>query len=541
MAGASPKVSLLSEKAVLLVIESHHPAVLDRLWQRAGSKEGVNAIQSIPRKATKSPPFLSPRGSASYGPPPPLLLAMTITAPPLFKTPRRVGRRTAFVLLALIAVTMWVALRRDAVAPPGGTIPLAEVRQLLDEWRARRSFTPPPSASLVGAVMDLDENVTTTMGEVASHIAMIARRLRQFQWLGTLVSTDGRGRTTRTVLINRHADDVRHIGVIVAIVEQAAATLPRPTQLFVDYGDNGKACGVVGSRQWQRLAAAFPNLFLLSFNPCFDVATNPSSSSSDSLLADGTHHPRRASHGRLSGGFLPVRTIPIPDDEALRDFAPFRRGVIDCPDSSRSATLWQDRSPDTLVVWRGSTTGAEVPYSVSPRHKLVAAFHHVPRTDVYFSGRTQSGVNLSIVPPTFMRREINRDTMLRAAKVVVDADGNGNAWSSLRWKLCRGGTVVKLRSPTFTQWYYPYLKHGEHVWMIDPPADDRPETVRAFVSEVLSVASNRTLCDQLSQNAMNFGRRHLAPRRAQGALYDAVATVWESVSLPRKSYAIQTA
>lgn len=46
-------------------------------------------------------------------------------------------------------------------------------------------------------------------------------------------------------------------------------------------------------------------------------------------------------------------------------------------------------------------------------------------------------------------------------QVLIDVDGNSNAWSGLFLKLLAGGAIVKLMTP-FRQWYYGNLRENEH-------------------------------------------------------------------------------
>ena len=229
------------------------------------------------------------------------------------------------------------------------------------------------------------------------------------------------------------------------------------------------------SQEIWRLSNDYPNLYWLHWNP---------------TLID----PDK--------GLIGPRTVPIPDFEAMTKNREEPRGLVAPP--------WKHRKPG--VAWRGTTTGFPAGgYQNSDRFRTVKAFMNVLDADVKFGSRVQ-GVSEHLVPHNMMRGGMGPQDMCKY-QVVLDIDGNANAWTGLRWKLKTGTTVVKVKSPAYIQWYYPYLKHGEHLWVAP---------VEKVVEESLALAKNGTLCDTLSKNAMEFAARHLSMEAAHDALKSAL-------------------
>ena len=183
-------------------------------------------------------------------------------------------------------------------------------------------------------------------------------------------------------------------------------------------------------------------------------------------------------------GLLGPRVVPIPHFEGLvKDY----EGKADPVDQ---------RTPD--IAWRGATTGFFNPYTKSDRFRVVKAFDGVAGSDVKFSNRVQ-GVDNDVVPDSLMGGGMN-EMKFANRRVVLDIDGNANAWEGLRWKLRLGATIVKAKSIYYAQWYYPRMSHGKELWVAD---------IDNIVAEAQKVAKDTKLAQRLADNAYRFGQRHL--------------------------------
>jgi hypothetical protein len=280
-------------------------------------------------------------------------------------------------------------------------------------------------------------------------------------------------------------------------------------------------------------------------------------------------------------GTIGERMIPIPHYEALYDIAsiasqlPFATTLAALPNAIRrghfgastvpserrdgpprdavaaASSPWSGRV--ALVQWRGATTGMYEDYGESDRFRVVSAFGPIRstvvgargaqepqrrglvRADVKFSAVVQGVTNV----PAKMRGAELAPTQLMQARVLLDIDGNGNAWEGLRWKLLAGAAVVKVDAHRFVQWYYPLLRHGTHLWVVPPPTAEDVRRgsgrVAAVVNESLRIAAGETpeaafgprtggtgdgepLGAALARNAEQFGREHLTAPAVLAAL-----------------------
>ena len=155
---------------------------------------------------------------------------------------------------------------------------------------------------------------------------------------------------------------------------------------------------------------------------------------------------------------------------------------------------------------------------MSDRYRVVDAFLQAAKTsptagndsfayNVKFNSRAQ-GVTSETVTAA-MRGDRMGQQEMASYRVVLDIDGNANAWESLRWKLGHGAPVIKAKSLHYIQWYYPLLTHGKELWV--PPID-------RIVADAMAVARNETLCEELSDRAHAFALRHLAHGAAKASL-----------------------
>lgn len=102
----------------------------------------------------------------------------------------------------------------------------------------------------------------------------------------------------------------------------------------------------------------------------------------------------------------------------------------------------------------GSHTSANSsrPRHVDPRSQQLLLF------DVFFSRVLQNAA----VPEGFVRHGLGLKEQA-GYRVMLDVDGNANAWNSMRWKLHSGSVLLKLETEQFVQWYYPDLTSGVHL------------------------------------------------------------------------------
>ena len=223
--------------------------------------------------------------------------------------------------------------------------------------------------------------------------------------------------------------------VVLRAIEEAAMGLTKPTILYLitqdadTYDFYEREEKPEKRRQLAHVLNECPSIFLLAWNP---------------IIMDPVK-------GRLGH-----RTIPIPDFELFLE--------------QDNAQDWRKRLPPLFlrqpsVAWRGSTTGIAdyFPYTETDRFRIVETLLDIPGTDVKFSARVQK-VTAEIVPDNMMGSSMTKEA-LAMRRIMLDIDGNCNAWSSMRWKLWSGSAVVKVVPAvrTFTQWYYPLLVDGVHL------------------------------------------------------------------------------
>lgn len=202
----------------------------------------------------------------------------------------------------------------------------------------------------------------------------------------------------------------------------------------------------------------------------------------------------------LSTGHVATRMVPIPDEEVV---TPMKGRVKSPPCLERVQR----------VAWRGATTGIGRPtYSFSDRYRTVDAFAHNPNADVKFD-RINQGVSIGNQSSLMKGSRMSKSQFSRFA-VLLDVDGNVNAWEGLRWKLFAGAVVVKVDPHNFVQWYYPQLKHGTHLYLTN---------VEEVVPSALTVLNNPVdRCESVSAAAADFARRFLTKDSSFDALHEAL-------------------
>ena len=237
------------------------------------------------------------------------------------------------------------------------------------------------------------------------------------------------------------------------------------------------------SKEIWKLTADHPNLFFLHWNP--------------TLINE-------------EKGLIGPRTVPIPHIDAAAH--PIGKKAEEKP--------YSQRKPG--VSWRGTTTGFFDDYKQSDRFRVANAFYEAvnagkmpaAENNVKFHGRGQ-GKTEADVPDALMGATQTHEQMAEY-KVMLDVDGNANAWEGLRWKLSYGAPVVKVKSVYYIQWYYPLLTHGKELWV--SPIDD-------IVDQARTVAADEQLCDKLGTNARAFAEKHLVPDAGQKYIRDAIANL----------------
>ena len=261
---------------------------------------------------------------------------------------------------------------------------------------------------------------------------------------------------------------------IVKVIQGAAKTLTKPT-VFYFCAHDVDLWTLMQDYRWQTKAmeAALlqvlgdcPSLYFLSWNP--------------------SAHPRT---GRLG-----YRTIPIPDYQAFIDYSK----IIAPPYVERRRG----------ISFRGTTTGRweRGDYRNSDRYLAVKAFQNISGADVKFFRRMQ-GVNKVIVPDSMMGGTRSIDQLIQM-QIVLDVDGNANAWTALRWKLMSGSVVLKVESHrNFVQWYYPRLRDWKQLKLVDIRKHN-------IVKYAVGLSRNVTHCERMSREAREFGLKHLTPQAA---------------------------
>ncbi|CUG91376.1 transmembrane protein, putative [Bodo saltans] len=247
--------------------------------------------------------------------------------------------------------------------------------------------------------------------------------------------------------------------------------------------------------------AEYPNFFFLHYSPSMVMPGNIGAS----VLGDrDPFYPDRSKKGLFYTLF--PRMIPIPH------FPENVKALKRIMANSRPPKPYHARRHQ--VVWRGSTTGYEKPFSLSDRSRVVAQFVDAAWADVAFSALCQ-GVTRREVPR--FAGMIHTHSLMHY-QVHLDIDGNTNSWDGLRWRLMFGMAVVKARSSNgYTQWYYPRLQNGVNI--IEVPVDQVGEAARAVLNDVDRGAN-------IASKAKEFGDLYLSFPAMERAVRDAVRNAW---------------
>lgn len=250
----------------------------------------------------------------------------------------------------------------------------------------------------------------------------------------------------------------------------------------------------------------FPNFFILHYSPSMVM---PNGQGSSFLGERDPFYPDRGAKNLLYTMF--PRMIPIP--HFPENVGTLNRIISQSwPPKPYSSRIRQ-------VVWRGSTTGHERPYSRSDRSRVVAQFADrgnakFPWADVAFSTTCQ-GVSQHELPRFGNRMDADQ---LMHYQVHLDIDGNTNSWDGLRWRLMFGMVVVKARSSNgFIQWYYRHLRNGENI--VEVPITDIGATAHAILDDPDRAA-------KIGAEAKAFADKYLSFPQMEHAVAEAVRDAW---------------
>lgn len=180
-----------------------------------------------------------------------------------------------------------------------------------------------------------------------------------------------------------------------------------------------------------------------------------------------------------------VCLVPDPDFYASGGYASFRQHCRD------ALLAWEER--DTRVFWRGSSTGmrrVQPPGEGAPDDldwlqrlalcRRAAQPDLAPLTDCGITTLAQMHEPWLIERVTeagLLRPLVSREAFLRH-RVVIDVDGNSNAWSGLFCSLLSRSCILKVGSEHgFRQWYYDRLVPGQTHVAVAPDLSDFAEAV----------------------------------------------------------------
>lgn len=197
-----------------------------------------------------------------------------------------------------------------------------------------------------------------------------------------------------------------------------------------------------------------------------------------------------------------VCLVPDPDFFTSGGYAEFRARC------AAELAPWEARSP--VVFWRGSSTGmrrVEPPGEGAPddfdwlQRLSLARRAAAPA----LAGQTDCGITtLAQMHEPWLAERVTQAGLLRpivpreaflANRVVIDIDGNSNAWSGLFCSLLSHSCILKVASPSgFRQWYYDRLMPWQtHV----PVAADLSD----FAAAVDWTAANEAKTKELAEAA----------------------------------------
>ncbi len=206
-----------------------------------------------------------------------------------------------------------------------------------------------------------------------------------------------------------------------------------------------------------------------------------------------------------------VCLLPDPDFYATGGYATFRQHCRDAlPD-------WEQR--DSRVFWRGSSTGmrrVQPPGEGAPDDldwlqrlslcRRAAQPDLAPLTDCGITTLAQMHepwLAERVTAAGLLRPLISREAFLQH-RVVIDVDGNSNAWSGLFCSLLSRSCILKIGSEHgFRQWYYDRLAPWQtHV----PVAPDLADLADAVAWTTQHPSETRTLANAAASlaDALSF-------------------------------------
>ena len=185
------------------------------------------------------------------------------------------------------------------------------------------------------------------------------------------------------------------------------------------------------------------------------------------------------------------------------------KGVLMIPDFDFLHTRgYADLKPDpytygakkSRVFWRGASTGRVVgsPDRMcdNPRVRLCTLCQTIPGTNVRLSNIAQIRdiATKEAIRPLVDKRRPHADFL--RSRVLIDIDGNSNAWSSLFWKMRSNSVVLKVDTP-YRQWYYHRMVAGRHYV---------PTSLDTLESKISWCFRNPAKCQIIARAATKFTR-----------------------------------
>ena len=251
------------------------------------------------------------------------------------------------------------------------------------------------------------------------------------------------------------------------------------------------------------------------------------------------------------GGSLPTeRLLAVPAAEGFSGSRAFSKGIPEEEWLRRFDLAAIPGSGMWLIRWRGVTTGqgadfsnvtcgsstygsAPFQYALSDRLIAVEGLNKLGKgMDLRFTKAVQG---VTSVPAAYFGPSVSSKELISSSLFMIDIDGNSNAWSSLRWKLCSGLPVFRVDSSMgFVEWFYRDLVNGSNILLISPvdPAGD----VRRWLE-----VGNASFFAQVGRNGAAFCDEYLTDeaqfRHIKAQLKDVSNTISSHIGkswLPRR-------